>query len=111
MTALVIASTGWDGLLTVIGIMITLAIGVLLPHLGSYRPAKDAVKRVIAAVIVASALGTIGAAVVHADDDDEFVMMNRCPNLTPSDLEWWVRGCMFLPRRKRAVRRRAGRTS
>jgi hypothetical protein len=108
MTALVI--TSWmDGLSLIVAVPLVMAFGVLLPHLGAYRPAKDAAKRVIAALLFASIVGTIGATVVRADDDD-FVMLNPCANLTPGDVEWWLRGCIFLPRR-RSVRRRAGRTS
>ena len=106
MTALVIASVD-SGTAWMVGIMVLIAVGVLLPHLGAYRPAKETVKRTIAAVLVAGMVGTIGATVARADEP-EFVILNPCAGLTPADLGWWLHGCIFLPRRSR--RRLARRT-
>lgn len=87
MTALVMASSESSGVALMVGLMITLAVGVLLPHLGAYRPAKDTVKRILAAALIAGLTATIGSVVVRANDD-EFVI--SCEDRCLAIECWWA---------------------
>lgn len=77
--------------LLALGVCIGLAVLVLIAHL-----ARPAVKKFIAAMSFALAVSSVAAATVHADEGDGGVVIgNICKDLTPSDWEYWVYGCMW----------------
>jgi uncharacterized membrane protein YccC len=72
-----------------LGLLLGLAVMVLVAHL-----TRPAVKRLVAAAILACAFSAVVNVIVRADDGD-FVIANPCKNLTPSDWEYWFYGCMW----------------
>jgi hypothetical protein len=75
--------------LLALGIGIIAAALVLIAHL-----ARPKVQRFIAACALVCAFAGVARVVLRADEPG-FVITNPCKGLTPSDLEWWIYGCMW----------------
>ena len=66
MTAVVMV-TGVSGWIPMIGLAVTIAVGVLIPHLCAYKPAKETAKRIGGAVLLAVVLAA-PAVVISCED-------------------------------------------
>ena len=84
MTAVVMV-TGVSGWIPMIGVMVILGLGVLIPHLGAYKAAKETAKRVIAAALVAGLTATVGGVSLRAYDDFVISCDDRCAAIEC----WW----------------------
>lgn len=87
MTALTVMTWVGLSLQLSVGIAVGIAIGILIAQLGSAR-----VKKFGIALVLVFTIATAFGHVMYADD---FVILDPCKGLTPSDWQWYAYGCFW----------------